>query len=136
MGQNIGTCVTAMLSSVGANKNARRAALVHLSFNVIGSGVWLAVFWLVQAVLQPAFLDMPTSLFGIAAAHSAFNLLCTVLMLPLSGLLERLVTRLVPDDAQREARVELDERLFTTPSIALEQCRGWRRIWPILPCPR
>lgn len=82
MGQNIGTCVTAMLSSVGANKNARRAALVHLSFNVIGSGVWLAVFWLVQAVLQPAFLDMPTSLFGIAAAHSAFNLLCTVLMLP------------------------------------------------------
>ena len=124
MGQNIGTCVTAMLSSVGANKNARRAALVHLSFNVIGSGVWLAVFWLVQAVLQPAFLDMPTSLFGIAAAHSAFNLLCTVLMLPLSGLLERLVTRLVPDDAQREAQVELDERLFTTPSIALEQCRG------------
>lgn len=124
MGQNIGTCVTAMLSSVGANKNARRAALVHLSFNVIGSGVWLAVFWLVQAVLQPAFLDMPTSLFGIAAAHSAFNLLCTVLMLPLSGLLERLVTRLVPDDARREAQVELDERLFTTPSIALEQCRG------------
>lgn len=124
MGQNIGTCVTAMLSSVGANKNARRAALVHLSFNVIGSGVWLAVFWLVQAVLQPAFLDMPTSLFGIAAAHSAFNILCTVLMLPLSGLLERLVTRLVPDDARREAQVELDERLFTTPSIALEQCRG------------
>lgn len=123
MGQNIGTCVTAMLSSVGANKNARRAALVHLSFNVIGSGFWLAVFWAVKAILQPAFLDAPATLFGIAVAHSAFNILCAVLMFPMSGLLERLVTGLIPDAKGGEARVELDERLFAAPSIALERCR-------------
>lgn len=124
MGQNIGTCITAMLSSVGANKNAKRAALVHLSFNVIGSAVWLTAFWLVKAVFHPAVLNTPASLFGIAVAHSAFNILCTVLMLPMAGFLERLVTRLVPDTSQKETEVELDERLFATPSIALERCHA------------
>lgn len=123
MGQNIGTCVTAMLSAVGANKNAKRAALVHLSFNLIGSAVWLVVFWIIKAVLQPAFLELPATLFGIAAAHSAFNLLCTLLLLPMSGLLEQLVTRLIPDGREMEVRVKLDERLFATPSIALDRCR-------------
>lgn len=123
MGQNIGTCVTAMLSSVGANKNAKRAALVHLSFNAIGTAVWLTVFCLLQALLHPALLNEGASRLGIAIAHSVFNVLCTLLMLPLSGLLERLVTVLVPDNKQREAFSELDERLFTAPSIALEQCR-------------
>lgn len=124
MGQNIGTCVTAMLSSVGTNKNARRAALVHLSFNVIGSAVWLAVFWGVKLLFSPVWLDAPATLFGIAVAHTAFNVLCTLLMLPMSGLLERLVTSLVPDDPQRETRVELDERLFAAPSLALERCQA------------
>lgn len=124
MGQNIGTCVTAMLSSVGTNKNARRAALVHLSFNVIGSVVWLAVFWGVKSLLYPAWLDSPASLFGIAVAHSAFNVLCTLLMLPMSGLLERLVIALVPDTPQREVQVDLDERLFAAPSLALERCQA------------
>ena len=123
MGQNIGTCVTAMLSSVGANKNARRAALVHLSFNVIGTAVWLTVFCLLRALLHPALLDEPASLMGIAVAHSVFNILCTLLMLPLSGFLERLVTVLVPDTKQPESFSELDERLFATPSIALERCQ-------------
>ncbi len=123
MGQNIGTCVTAILSSVGANKNAKRAALVHLAFNVIGTAVWLAVFSLARALLAPAFLEAPASLFGIAVAHSIFNLLCTLLMLPLSGLLERLVIRLIPDGKDAGAKAELDERLFATPSIALEQGR-------------
>ncbi len=122
MGQNIGTCATAMLSSIGANKNAKRAALVHLSFNVIGSVFWLAVFALIRATLYPALLDQPASLFGIAVAHSAFNLLCTLLLLPASGLLEQLVIRLVPDAPQPEALAELDERLFAAPSIALERC--------------
>ena len=122
MGQNIGTCVTAMLSSVGANKNARRAALVHLSFNIIGTAVWLSVFCLLRAALHPAMLDAPASLLGIAVAHSVFNLLCTMLMMPLSGFLERLVIMLVPDSKSPETFVELDERLFTTPSIALERC--------------
>ena len=122
MGQNIGTCVTAMLSSVGANKNARRAALVHLSFNVVGTAVWLAIFCMIRPLLHPAFLDEPASLVGIAVAHSVFNVLCTIFMLPLSGFLERLVTILVPDTKQPEAFEELDERLFATPSIALERC--------------
>ncbi len=123
MGQNIGTCVTAMLSSVGANKNAKRAALVHLSFNLIGTAVWLAVFCLAQVVARPEFLDDPASRLGIAIAHSVFNVLCTLLMLPLSSVLERLVNTLVPDTKQPEVFSELDERLFTTPPIALERCR-------------
>jgi phosphate:Na+ symporter len=122
MGQNIGTCVTAMLSAVGANKNAKRAALVHLSFNVIGTAVWLTVFCLVKAFLRPALLEEPAGLLGIAVAHSAFNGLCTVLMLPLSGLLEKLVQVLVPDDPMPEQTTELDERLLSTPPMALEQC--------------
>jgi len=124
MGQNIGTCVTAMLSSVGANRNAKRAALVHLSFNIIGTAVWLTVFCLVRALLHPALLDEGASLMGIAVAHSVFNVLCTLLMLPLSGILERLVIALVPDDQQPEVYSELDERLLTTPSIALERCQA------------
>lgn len=123
MGQNIGTCVTAMLSSIGANKNARRAALIHLSFNVIGTAVWLSVFCILQLAFAPAFLDVPATLFGIAVSHSAFNILCTLLLLPLSGMLERIVCRLVPDAGQPEVQPELDERLLATPSIALERCR-------------
>ncbi len=123
MGQNIGTCVTAILSSVGANKNAKRAAMVHLSFNVIGTAVWLTVFCLVKWIVHPIFLDGPASLLGIAAAHSVFNILCTLLMLPLGGFLERLVTRLVPDSSQPEVLAELDERLLATPPIALKRCR-------------
>lgn len=123
MGQNIGTCVTAMVSSVGANKNAKRAAMVHLSFNVIGTAVWLTVFCLIKALLAPALLSEPASLLGIAAAHSVFNILCMVLMLPLSGFLERLVNRLIPDARQPEVQSELDERLLTTPPIALERCQ-------------
>lgn len=122
MGQNIGTCVTAIISSIGANKNAKRAAMVHLSFNVIGTVVWLAVFCLLRAVFHPVLLDESASLFGIAVSHSIFNVLCTVLMLPLSGFLERLVIRLVPDAKQPETLAELDERLLATPPIALERC--------------
>ncbi len=120
MGQNIGTCITAMLSSVGANQYAKRAALVHLSFNVIGTAVWLTLFCLIKALFPPLFLDAPASLWGIAVAHSAFNVLCTLLMLPLAGFLEKLVCRLVPDG--RQTLAELDERLFAAPSIALERC--------------
>ena len=124
MGQNIGTCVTAMLSSVGANRGARRAALVHLLFNVVGSGVWLTRFWLVKALLQPALLSAPATLLGIAVSHSAFNILCTLLMLPLAGWLERAVTALVPNGQEEEAPVELDQRLLATPAAALEQSRA------------
>lgn len=123
MGQNIGTCATAMISSVGANKNAKRAAMVHLLFNMMGTAVWLTVFSLVKAFFDPGLLDQPISLFGIAGAHTAFNILCTLLMLPLAGFLERLVNRLVPESKRPEIRSELDERLLVAPPIALKRCR-------------
>ncbi len=123
MGQNIGTCVTALLSSVGANKNAKRAALVHLSFNVIGTTVWLTVFCIVKAVLAPEMLNYPASLFGIAIAHSSFNILCTIILLPMTGLLEKISVCLVPDSKTKEKAAELDERLLGTPPIALERSK-------------
>ena len=122
MGQNIGTCVTALISSVGANKNAKRAALVHLSFNVIGSAVWLTIFCIFSAITNPIILNESATLFGIAVIHSIFNILCTLLMLPLSGVLEKLVTKLIPDTKNPENAAELDERLLMTPPIALERC--------------
>ena len=124
MGQNIGTCVTAMISSVGTNKNAKRAAVVHLMFNVIGVAVLLTVFCIVKAVFHPALFDEPATMYGIAVAHSAFNILCTAMLLPAGGLLEKLATRMVPDGKQREKTVELDERLLATPSLALERSRA------------
>ena len=124
MGQNIGTCVTALISSVGANKNAKRAAMVHLSFNVLGTVFWLAVYCVIKAVFSPAILNSSASLFGIAVAHSVFNLLCTVLMLPLGNLLEKFVKIIVPDSKQKEKKSELDERLLLTPALAIAQSRS------------
>ena len=122
MGQNIGTCITAILSSVGANRNAKRAALVHLFFNVIGTTVWLTVFCIVKALAAPALLGEPATLAGIAISHSIFNVLCTALLLPLAGLLEKLANKLVPEPKAPETVSELDERLLATPPLALERC--------------
>ena len=122
MGQNIGTCVTALISSVGTSRNAKRAAVVHLSFNVIGTIVWLTAFSIVRTVAAPAILGESATMYGIAIAHSAFNIACTAILLPASGLLERLAIRLVPDGRKKESEVTLDERLLATPPLALEQC--------------
>ena len=124
MGQNIGTCVTALLSSFGANKNAKRAAYVHLSFNVIGTVTWLTVFTLISKLLQPVLLGASATYLGIAVCHSLFNILCTALLLPMSGLLERIAYLLVPEGKDTAKTVELDERLLATPSIALGQCHN------------
>ncbi len=124
MGQNIGTTVTAMLSSIGTNKNARRAAVVHLLFNVIGVAALLTVFCIVKAALAPTLLDESATRASIAVAHSAFNLLCTAMLLPAGGLLEKLAIRLVPDDKRAETLAELDERLLATPSLALSRSRA------------
>ena len=124
MGQNIGTCVTAMLSSVGTNKNAHRAAVVHLMFNVIGVVVLLTLFCIVKAIFAPAILDRPATMYGIAIAHSVFNILCTAMLLPAGNLLEKLAIRLVPDAQRREETSELDARLLATPALALGQARA------------
>ena len=124
MGQNIGTCVTALISSVGTQKNAKRAAVVHLMFNVIGVVVLLTAFWIVKSVFAPAILDENATMSGIAIAHSLFNILCTAMLLPAGGLLEKLAIRIVPDKGGKEQPVELEERLLITPSVALGRCRA------------
>jgi phosphate:Na+ symporter len=123
MGQNIGTCVTALLSSVGTTKNARRAAVVHLTFNIIGTAIWLSLFCLLNAIFKFAFVQLPADQMGIAIVHSIFNILCTALLLPCSSMLEKFACRIIPDSKTEENKTELDERLMTTPSIAIERCR-------------
>lgn len=127
MGQNIGTCITAVLSSVGTAKNAKRAALVHLSFNVIGTIVCLSAFTVVRAVFAPALFDEAATYAGIATAHSAFNIICTFLLLPMSGLLEKLAYKLIPDGEQVEKVSELDDRFLSTPAVALERAYNLAR---------
>ena len=122
MGQNIGTCVTALLSSFGTNKNAKRAAIVHLSFNIVGTVIWLTIFSILSAILKPAILGESASYVGIAVVHSLFNIACTVLLLPMSSLLEKLAIKLVPDSNKKDENTELDDRLLVTPHIALERC--------------
>ena len=121
MGQNIGTCITAILSSFGTNKNAKRAAMVHLAFNVIGAIVWLTVFIIVKQIFNPQLFGQTASLFGIAVVHTVFNTLNTVLLLPMSGLLEKLAFKLVPDTDKSDFTSELDERFLATPVVALER---------------
>ena len=123
MGQNIGTCVTAMISSVGASKTARRAAVVHLLFNIVGTAVWLAVFYGINAVVQFSFVSHSIDQLGIAVVHTAFNILCTALLFPFSGLLEKMACRLVPDTKAPEKIQILDERFLATPSVAIDRCQ-------------
>lgn len=122
MGQNIGTCITAMLSSIGANKNAKRAAFVHLLFNVLGTIMGLILFIAVDLIFSPAIFDESATRFGIAICHTIFNILCTVTLLPQGKNLEKIVCILVPDDKEPEQVSELDERLLNTPPLALERC--------------
>ncbi len=124
MGQNIGTCVTALLSSVGANKNARRAAMVHLYFNIIGVVLFLTVFYGLNAVLHFTFVNDTVTAWGIAVVHSIFNLTATAVLLPFANILEKLAIATIPDDAQKESFALLDERLLNTPAMAVERARS------------
>ena len=123
LGQNIGKCVISLISSFGANKNAKRAAFLHLFFNVFGAVVFLAVFLVMKHVFLLAFIAEPLSAVNIAIIHTLFNIVCTVLLFPVQKLLVRLSERIIPDD-RKEDEVELDERLLITPAVALEQCRS------------
>ncbi len=122
MGQNIGTCVTALISSVGTNKNARRTAIVHLSFNVVGTVILLSAYAVSDALFAPALFDMAANPFGIAIAHSVFNVICTAILLPMSGLLEKIAMLIIPNDGDEDIVEELDERLLVTPPVALQHC--------------
>jgi len=123
MGQNIGTCVTAIISSVGANRNAKRVAAVHLIFNLLGTAVFLILFYLLNAFLRFSFMQSPISAFGIAVIHSLFNLATTALLYPFIAALEKIARKLIPDDRRGELFVMLDDRLLNTPAIAIAQCR-------------
>ena len=124
MGQNIGTCVTALISSVGANKNARRAAMVHLYFNIIGVTLFLAVFYGANLLLDFAFVNETVTAWGIAVVHSIFNLTATAVLLPFANGLEKLAILTIPDDAEKESFALLDERLLNTPAVAVERARA------------
>ena len=122
MGQSIGTCVTAMLSSIGANRTAKRAAAAHLIFNLFGTVIWLAVYLVVIMFVRPAILDQDASPVSIAIINTAFKALSILIFMPVSGMIEKMTALLVPRKNSEEA-VELDERLLATPSVALERCR-------------
>ncbi len=125
MGQNIGTCVTSILSSVGTNRNARRTSIVHLSFNVIGTVLLLSVYMIVKAVVDLPIFAASAGEWEIALIHTLFNVICTAVMLPASGLLEKLSLKLIPepkDDSAKEEKIEIDERLMITPTLAIQRC--------------
>ncbi len=125
MGQNIGTCVTAMFCSIGANKNAKRTAFVHLYFNVLGTIFLLTVFCIVKAVFNLSFIDsMAIDEVGIATVHTLFNVICTAIWFPLTGLLEKLACLTVRDTEVKEKYEMLDERLLATPAIAVDRCKS------------
>jgi phosphate:Na+ symporter len=122
MGLNIGTCVTAMLSSIGANKNARRTALVHLYFNVLSALFWLIVYLVVTSLVDIPFLAHPVdNWWGIAAVHTAFKILSVLTLAPFSRLIERLAVLSVPESKGEDSIDLLDERLFLTPTVAVER---------------
>lgn len=123
MGMNIGTCVTAMISSIGTNKNARRAAMVHLYFNVIGTLIYLTVFVVLNGIFDFAFIDWSANHLYIAIIHTLFNILCTAVLLPASGILEKLAYKTIPEDHKEEKVSLLDSRLFSSPAIAISRSR-------------
>ncbi len=132
MGQNIGTCVTALLSSIGATKNGKRAAIIHLYFNVIGTVTFMIVFYALNAVIHFSFLNLTAQEFGIAVIHTTFNIVTTAYLLPLRKVLEKLAyaTIKLDDDEKRimDSRsgnefALLDDRFLEAPSLAVEHCK-------------
>ena len=124
LGMSIGTCVTAMLAAIGANKNAKRATFVHLYFNVIGTAVVLALFYGANAIFHFGFVDNIVGEVEIAVAHTAFKVICTVFWFPLIKLLEKLATLTVRDTEEKEHYEILDERLFATPAVAVDRSKA------------
>ena len=123
MGQNIGTCVTALLSSIGVNRNARRVSVIHISFNLIGTAACLAAFYGSDLIFHYAFMDASIDPAGIAMVHSVFNIATTALLLPFSKQLEKLAYVVVKEDKQETQKFSfIDQRLLATPSVAIAEC--------------
>ena len=127
LGQNIGTCVTALLSAVGANKNAKRAAMIHFYFNLIGSVVFIVIVYAANAFLHFSFWDDPIGKAGIANFHTAFNVACTLLFIPFHNVLITLAEKTIKTKPAEESQVvedlsRLDQRFYSSPAVALDQC--------------
>lgn len=129
MGQNIGTCATAMISCVGTTANAKRVATIHLSINVIGTLILLPLYCGARALFGLPFADAPVTPLGVAVIHTVFNIAITVLLMPFTRLLEKLACRLVPDDASapksRQLEFRLDDLLLRSPSVAISECDNY-----------
>lgn len=124
MGQNIGTCVTSLISSIGVTKNAKRVAVIHISFNIIGTFLILVAYSLVDYLVSLAFLDTAIDAFGIAVVHSIFNVTTTLLLLPFGKLLIKLAEVVVKGDDKAVEAPLIDERLLHTPSFAIPECNN------------
>ena len=122
MGQNIGTCVTALISSIGVNKNAKRVSVVHISFNILGTAICLVLFFGLDAIFKFAFIDSAINPVQIALCHSIFNVFTTIILLPATKLLVRFAERIIPDKGADETYTLIDERLLNTPSFAISEC--------------
>lgn len=126
LGQNIGTCITPILASIGASKNAKRTAAVHLSFNIIGTFIFLVGIYTIQSISPFSFWELPIDKGGIANFHTLFNICVTFMFLPFVGLLEKMVVRLIPDhqtaDEVDDPAIALDDRLLTSPGLAIQHC--------------
>ena len=130
MGQNIGTCVTSIISSVGASKNAKRAAMVHLYFNLIGTVIFMLVFYIVNSFADFGFMNEPAGAFGIALIHSLFNIGATIILCPFSDKLVKLAKITIRDGKKTEViedRIYIDERFLERPAFAMELCRSKAR---------
>ena len=123
MGQNIGTCATALISSIGVNRNAKRVAVIHIAFNVIGTIVFLLVFYSLHAFIDFAFLNKTINPVGIAMFHSIFNICTTALLLPFTNKLVKLAEKVIKTEPEKEVAF-LDERLLKTPSVAVGECKN------------
>ena len=123
MGQNIGTCVTALLSSIGVNKNAKKVSVIHISFNLIGTIIGLVVYFLCKDLIKINGFDNAISSFAVAGFHSVFNIATTLILIPFAGQLVKLANMVIKDSGKEERTVLLDERLLISPSIAVGQCK-------------
>ena len=121
MGQNIGTCATALISSIGVNRNAKRVAAIHISFNVIGTIIFMLIYFIVNATIDLPFLSKAIAPVGVAMFHSVFNICTTAMLLPFTKQLVKLAKRIVKTEPEKQVAF-LDERLLKTPSVAIAEC--------------
>ena len=125
MGQNIGTCVTSLISSIGVSKSAKRVAVVHVYFNLIGTAFYLTLYYILDAIFKFAFSELAIDPLGIALVHTIFNVATTILLFPFIKQLGTLAVKTVKDKPSDTKGVFLDERLLATPSLAVSECRNY-----------